>query len=642
MVSVTTDEELSAVLSEFTQIVAGEFSVPRILDHLVKRIVTMLPISAASVTLISPSGTPRYVASSDDAARRFEELQCDLDEGPCLTAYRTGCAVCAPDLRTEQRFLLFAPKALEIGLAAAFAFPLNRGDERFGALDLYREVPGPLDDHDLAAAQTLADVATAYIANAEMRSDLRELWDRSRANLLHDALTGLPNRVLLLERLIQALHRSRHSGRQVAILLIDLDGFKEVNDEHGYGTGDELLVIAAQRLKGELRPGDTLARLSGDEFVVLCEEFDSPDQAEAVAHRIVEALAVPFAISGLVIPLTASVGISFADHKERDPGRMLQYADVAKRQAKRTGGGRHQAFDLREYNVVRSDNNMERDLVLAMRLGELQLAYQPIVRALDGKIAGVEALLRWNSATRGPVPATTVIDLAERSGLILELGRWALLQACTDWQRWRGRVGADPFEMSVNVSAHQLMAPNFVATVTEIIAETRVDPHLLILEITESVFVSDPTRALLVLSELKRLGVRIALDDFGTGYSSLGCLKKFPVDIIKLDQMFIADLLRDRTSHAIVLKIIELAHLLKLSVVSEGIETAHQAADVANLGSDYCQGYYYSRPLTVDQLDRLMRRDPRGTNPSLPLSRRGGVAVLAGIDHRLAETDLTP
>jgi diguanylate cyclase (GGDEF)-like protein len=342
------ERQLSDVLSEFARTMVTDFPIQAILDHLVTRIVEVLPITAAGVTLISPSLHPRYVAASDGSALRFEKLQTELGEGPCLAAYQSGEAVAVADLRAETRFPLFVPRALQAGLMAVFTFPLRSGVDQLGALDLYRDSPGPLDGATMDAAQTLADVAAAYLLNAQARTELREASERSREQSLHDALTGLPNRVLFLERLDRAVLRGQRSGKQAAVLFADLDDFKLVNDELGHRVGDELLVAIAARLTAVLREGDTLARMSGDEFVILCEDLRDVTEVEEIATRIDVAMATPFTLFVAEVGITASVGIALSGLS--GPGdqlshRLLADADTAMYQAKRQGGARHQIID---------------------------------------------------------------------------------------------------------------------------------------------------------------------------------------------------------------------------------------------------------------------------------------------------------
>ncbi|MEY2570171.1 MAG: hypothetical protein QOE63_521 [Acidimicrobiaceae bacterium] len=343
-----TEKQLSGVLSEFARTMVTDFPIQAILDRLVERIVEVLPITAAGVTLIAPDAEPRYVAASDESALRFERLQTELDEGPCIDAYRSNAAVVVPDLRDDDRFPRFAPRAVAAGLAAVFTFPLRHGDEQLGALDLYRDTPGPLDAEAMGAAQTLADVAAAYLLNAQARADLRETAEEARQLSLHDALTGLPNRTLLLERLDHAVLRGRRSGKFAAVLFVDLDKFKLVNDQHGHRIGDAVLVAVGQRLTGVLRAGDTLARMSGDEFVVLCEDLDLSTQAEALATRVNTALTAPFFLNGAEVEVTASVGIAFSGRLDQLSEQILEDADTAMYQAKRRGGARYQILDLRE------------------------------------------------------------------------------------------------------------------------------------------------------------------------------------------------------------------------------------------------------------------------------------------------------
>jgi diguanylate cyclase (GGDEF)-like protein len=600
------ERQLSDVLSEFARTLVTDFPIQAILDHLVGRIVDVLPISAAGVTLIAPGADPRYVAASDDSALRFEQLQTELGEGPCIAAYESGEAVAVPDLRDDIRFPTFAPRAVEAGLLAVFTFPLRQGDEQLGALDLYRSTAGPLDEGAMRAAQTLADVAAAYLLNAQARADLRESSERALESSLHDALTGLPNRILLVQRLDHAILRCRRSEKMVAILFADLDLFKSINDTYGHHVGDELLVAVAERLTGLLRPGDTLARLGGDEFVVLCEDLDEASQVGPLAARIGAALGDSFVLSDVEVKVTASVGIAFAGRGDHVSEQLLQIADTAMYQAKRKGGGRHAVVDLREQRLANHRAGLNRDLRGVVARGELRTEYQPIVAVPGGQIVSVEALLRWEHPIHGVVAPQVAVPLAEQAGLISEIGRWVLEQACLDRRGWDRPGPAGDITICVNVSAHQLMAGDFARSVEAVLADTHTDPTLLTIEVTEGVFVQDSGRVLDALNRLKRLGVRLALDDFGTGFSSLSYLKRFPVDILKLDRVFIADLGRDPASRLIVSAVVGLAHGLGMVVVAEGVETAEQYEEVASLECDSYQGFYFAGPMSAAHLDAML------------------------------------
>lgn len=613
------EKQLASVLSEFARTMATDFPIQGILDHLVVRIVDVMPITAAGVTLISPDADPRYVAASDDSALRFEELQSELGEGPCMLAYETGESVSMADLKDDERFPHFTPRALEAGLAAVFTFPLRHGDMQLGALDLYRASPGPLDTDAMDAAQTLADVAAAYLLNARARADLRDTSERSLERALHDALTGLPNRILLLERLDQAVRRGRRSGNRAAVLFADLDRFKQVNDLYGHAVGDELLIAVAERLTLALRPGDTLARMSGDEFVILCEDLRESAEVEEIAARLIAALETPFVLSGIEVNMSASVGIAFSGRGDQLSEQILQDADAAMYQAKRKGGAQHQILDLREQDRAAARTSLEHDLRGALARDELRTAYQPIVETRNGRISCAEALLRWDHPSYGAVVPDVFIPLAEQTGLIGEIGQWVLDRACRDRLRWTTLEAAADLTISVNVSAYQLMAPDFPAKVAAVLSSVGAAPEWVTLEMTETAFVQDTDRALIVLTELKALGVTLALDDFGTGYSSLNYLKEFPIDIVKIDRGSVADLERDQASHSIVSAVVELAHQLGMTVVAEGVETVEQHALLAALGCDHCQGFYFARPMSAGDLQSLVR-DPVAGRPShLPM-----------------------
>lgn len=615
-------EALSDVLSEFARTMVTDFPIQGILDQLVSRIVEIMPVTAAGVTLISPGLNPRYIAASNGSGLRFEQLQSELGEGPCLAAYHSGEAISVPDLVDDKRFPHFSPWALESGLVAVFAFPLRHGDVLLGALDLYRDEQGPLSPDAWSAAQTLADVVAAYLINAQARVDLRDAADQSREASLHDPLTGLPNRRLMQERLEHALLRGKRSGRVCALFFIDLDKFKVVNDTYGHRLGDELLGAVAERLTGLLRPGDTLARLSGDEFVLLCEDLDDASQADVIAVRSRAAIAEPFALTGAEVNITASIGIALTGREDESPDLLIHNADVAMYRAKHGGHPGDDLRDLRESHLAGHQTSLARELPGAVARGELHLAYQPIVTAAAGRLVGVEALLRWTHPARGSIPPSTFIPFAEQSGEIVEIGRWALEQACRDQHRWQKILRSNEIALSINVSLHQVMASGLREIVVSALDAHSTDPGSLTLEVTEGIFVRDRERARIVLNALKAIGVKLALDDFGTGYSSLNRLMRFPIDTVKIDREFIANLSEEPAGHPVVGGIIELVHGLGMAVVAEGVESANQHRTLTDLGCDLCQGYYFARPMTASSLEALIRYQADGSDLLLPVPAR--------------------
>ena len=618
------DQKLSAVLSEFARTMVTDFPIQGILDHLVERIVEILPVTAAGVTLITAGEAPRYVAASDESALRFEKLQTEIGEGPCLLAFESGEAVSVPDLRVDAQFPRFSPAAVAAGLVAVFTFPLRHGALQLGALDLYRNAPGVLDPEDLRAAQPLADVAAASLLNAQARDAARVTSDRFHHSALHDPLTGLPNRLLLQQRLEHAALRAQRSRTNAAVLFADLDRFKRVNDTHGHQVGDELLLQVARRLAELVRPGDTLARVSGDEFVFLCEDLHDPGDVEILARRIDSAFVAPFKLSKLELSITASVGMAFAGPGDSISDQLVVKADIAMYQAKRKGGGTHQILDLREAVQTENRITLERELRAALAQDALEVAYQPIVRSGDLAMVGVEALLRWTHPERGAISPLTMIQLAEESGLINEIGAWVLDRGCRDRAHWLRTHPDRAMELSVNVSVRQIMSLDFAGAVFRTLTETGMDPTSLVLEMTENIFIEDSERALLVLAELRELGVRLALDDFGTGFSSLSYLRRLPVHIVKIDQSFIADIDHAATSRNVAAAIAKLAHGLGFTVTAEGVETRSQHEKVGDMGCEFAQGYFYSRPMSADAVAAYLGQS-RGAPLRLPsLASRGG------------------
>jgi diguanylate cyclase (GGDEF)-like protein len=602
-VAVADEDKFSAVLSEFARTVITDFPIQGILDHLVTKIVEILPISSAGVTLISAGTAPRYIAASDASALRFEQLQSELDEGPCLAAFESGEAVAIADLSVEERFPSFAPAAMAEGLAAAFTFPLCHGTRRLGALDLYRDTPGVLDAHDMESAQTLADVAAAYLLNAQARDEARATYGRLLHVSMHDPLTGLPNRALFHERLEFAASRAARFHSSAAILFVDLDNFKLVNEVYGHDVGDQLIVAVSQRLAGLVGAGNTLAKFSGDEFVILCEDLVDVAGVDDLAQRISEVLSEPFKLAAVVLAVTASVGIAFAGFGEEISNELVVEADRAmyrvKRSRPRRNGGL-EIVDVRPTSVTNRDR-LEEDVRAALVADELDVVYQPIVRITGGLAAGVEALLRWTHPERGPVPPMTIVALAEQSSLIDELGRWVLERACRDRGRWLQDDPAVALDLTVNVSPRQLLHAGFARAVADVLFDTSMDPTALILEVTENVFVDDSDRVLSVLRDLRETGIRIAIDDFGTGYSSLSYLTRLPIDIIKVDRCFVSDT-DTGPGMTIVAAIIDLAHALGLAVIAEGVETKAQQHDISALGCDSAQGFFFAKPMSASAI----------------------------------------
>jgi diguanylate cyclase (GGDEF)-like protein len=621
-------EKLASVLSEFASTLVTDFTLDRILDRLVRRTIEVLPVTSAGITLITPGIHPRHVAASDARATRFEVLQSDLFPGPSLLAYDTNAAVEVPDLRLENRFPLFTQAALNTGMGAVFAFPLRRGANRLGVLELYRDSPGLLESHDLEAAQTLANVAAVYLTNVQTRIDADTAANGARESGLRDVLTGLPNRLLLSERMAHAGQRAKHSPSNSAVFFTNLDRFKLVNDTYGHQVGDALLVAVAHRLGTLIRPADTLARVSADEFVVFCEDVPDLSYVEVLAKRIDKSFAFPFDVLGLAISITASVGMAFARRGEETADQLVNDADTAMDQRKRKGGAGHQIIDLREATRAAEWNALECDLRLAVADKQLQLAYQPVVRSSDGLMTGVEALLRWTHPVRGPISPETVVAMAEHAGLITEIGTWVLEQACRDHRQWLDRFPGQRLQMAVNVSTTQLMTRGFPRTVSSVLANTLTDPADLVLEMTEAIFIEDSERAGRVLQSLKALGVSVALDDFGTGYCSLNYLRRYPVDVLKIDQAFLVDVASDPVGAPFLGAVTQLAHLLGLSVIAEGVETVRQHDEVSAAGCESSQGFYYAKPMPAEEIAILLEAGlnrppnlPRATTIELPAQR---------------------
>ena len=444
-------------------------------------------------------------------------------------------------------------------------------------------------------------------------SERKAFEERLEYQATHDPLTGLPNRTLFLDRLELALARSRRTQRTVAVLFCDLDHFKVVNDSLGHSAGDRLLVALAQRLRHALRPGDTVARFGGDEFVILCDDLDNRQDAVTIADRIHAAVHEPLTIGSTEVFAAISIGIAFAQ-PDTGPETMIRDADAAMYLAKERGRARYEVYDetMRATLVERLD--IESALRRAIARHELRVVYQPTIDLRSGTIVGVEALLRWAHPERGLLVPAEFIDVAEETGQIVPIGTWVIEQACRQAQRWQATSGSrTPLLVSVNLSGRQLDAPTLTETVREVIDRTGVDAGLIGLEITESVVMRDPEASKVALQALKELGVHLAVDDFGTGYSSLAYLRRFPVDLLKVDRAFVDGLgpaAGDAEDRAIVAAVVSLAHTLGMKAIAEGVETAEQLTELRALGCDAAQGFFISKPLTAPALDDLLEQQP--------------------------------
>ena len=471
------------------------------------------------------------------------------------------------------------------------------------------------DDEDFAVS-ILNKGAQDYLVKWEgqgrtiLRS-IRYAIERKRSELRlnylaqFDSLTGIPNRQFFNDQLIRATARARRDGRKVTLLFLDLDDFKIVNDTLGHDSGDRLLQEVADRIRRSVRTGDVVARLGGDEFAVLCEGLAGPREVEAVATGLLDIVSQPYHVAGRQLTITTSIGITMYPNDHSDTQMLLKNADIAMYQAKDKGRNNFQFFHEQMHADLMEYHELEHDIREALRLNEFHLAYQPKVNLRNQKMEGMEALLRWTSPTRGIVGPAVFIPVAEESGHIIPLGYWVLNEVCQTMRSWLDR-GLHCVPVSVNVSARQFQQPDFHKRVAQVLAKHGVPPGLIEIELTEGLMMEDSDAAQAELAQLKNIGLRISIDDFGTGYSCLSYLRRFPIDVLKIDRSFIQEIGCSEDGEIIIDAIISLATSLRLSTVAEGVETQEQVEYLLRRGCEIAQGYLFGKPMEREKIEPFL------------------------------------
>jgi diguanylate cyclase (GGDEF)-like protein len=568
----------------------------------------MFRADVAELTLLpaSPDTPATHFALSDDGD--LVETTGPVDELTTLVAQRRTGFVMSRGRRHES----WSAALVERDMRDAMLTPISGDAGVLGVLlvaNRHSDI-ATFERQDLTLLETFASQASVSIENGRLEAEMQQL-------AFHDSLTGLANRALLTLRLEGTLQRRQRPPLGPAVLFLDLDDFKMVNDSLGHGVGDRLLSLVAERLRGCLRPADTAARLGGDEFAILLDEVRSISDASGVAERMIAALRAPFTVDGTRVLIHASIGVVIATPERTSADELLRDADIAMYRAKERGKGTWELFEQSMQEQVRERHSMKLDLERALENGELEVHYQPIVALATERIMGVEALMRWRHPRRGMVSPADFIPLAEETGLITSIGRFALRRSCIEAAQWSAM---DPdFVLSVNVSGRQLRQEEFVSEVASIVTETGFEPRHLVLEITESVMVEDDPAIVASLLALKALGVRLAIDDFGTGYSSLSSLRELPVDILKIAQPFVDDLGTDGDDGAFAAAIVRLGQTLGLSMIAEGIERVEQLDELRPLLCGMGQGYLFAKPMDGALFTQLIGRASR----RIPVSGRG-------------------
>ena len=515
-------------------------------------------------------------------------------------ALATGLPTVVIDWRTETRFEESDLQA-KAGMRSAVIVLIKGKGEPYGILGVGSRKVREFSQEDVSFMQAIANVLASAI-------ERRRTEERTQHEALHDPLTSLPNRNLFLDRLEHALSVAARRQTPIAVLFLDLDQFKVVNDSLGHAAGDELLAAVAPRIEQALRPVDTVARFGGDEFAVLAEDVGNERVATRIAERIAEVLSRPFILRGREHFVSASVGIAIGGGNEA-PEALIRDADSALYRAKERGRGGYEIFDEVMRSRVVEHMQIENDLRRAIQRQELELHYQPVIKLSDGSILAMEALLRWNHPDRGMLGPLAFIPVAEESRLIVPIGRWVIEQACRQAAAWQQlHPDSAPVSVAVNLSARQIADPDLLSHIEGSVRANRIDPSSLWLELTETTLLDDTSFVERTLESLKGLGVRLVLDDFGVGFSSLGYLKRLPLSMIKLDRSFVENLTEGSHDAAIVRAVTEMANTIGIGVVAEGVETDEQVRMASTLGCGFAQGFHFSEPVPAAHVERLLEQ----------------------------------
>ncbi len=597
-------EQLSAAVGELAVLAVDEFSVDDLLRRLCQVAAEALTADGVGV-MKAVTADSRFIHASAPSYVELGRLQEGLQHGPCTDAMETGGIITAGS-PAEMVWPSFARVADQVGVRAVISVPLMSRGRSWGSLDLYWRTDHRPPAHDLASATLLANVAVSYLVMAADRSESRKAQEQLARRVLHDQLTDLPNRGLMQELIYHALASSQRRGTSVAVLFVDLDKFKSINDTFSHQVGDHVLRTVAQRMQAVVREGDTVGRLSGDEFLVLCQDISNTGQANAelvaLGERIRNAIGEPIAIDQTSVSVSASIGAALTG-EQPSAAELIHLADTAMYEAKAAGRNRVVVYQHRPHAAT-DRRNMEQRLFQAITGEQLLLHYQPIVAA-DGRIAAVEALVRWEHPELGLIPAADFVDLAYSTGIIVAIGHWVIQSAVRQLSQWRQELPeVAPDVIFINLSPRELISADLPDVMQAALRAHHLEPKHIGIEILETNLTD--ARLVDILTLLQRRGHPLAIDDFGIGYSSLSRLIDLPVNYVKIDRTLTAKLPDDPRSRAIIKAVLALAADLNLQVISEGIENQRQADYLSAAGSHLLQGYHYASPMTADDFRQRM------------------------------------